>query len=55
MPSRTEPDGSSYGLDISEPARSAREAVQWLYFVYLAAVKEQKRCSHFPWQHINLP
>ncbi len=32
---------SSYGFDISGPARSAREAVQWLYFGYLAAVKEQ--------------
>ncbi len=32
---------SSYGFDISEPACSAREAVQWLYFAYLAAVKEQ--------------
>jgi len=31
----------SYGFDISVPARSAREAVQWLYFAYLAAVKEQ--------------
>src|SRR6476659_9102242 len=31
----------SYGFDISEPARTAREAVQWLYFAYLAAVKEQ--------------
>jgi formate C-acetyltransferase len=31
----------SYGFDISSPARSAREAVQWLYFAYLAAVKEQ--------------
>jgi formate C-acetyltransferase len=30
-----------YGFDISVPARSAREAVQWLYFGYLAAVKEQ--------------
>jgi formate C-acetyltransferase len=30
-----------YGFDISGPARSAREAVQWLYFGYLAAVKEQ--------------
>jgi len=30
-----------YGFDISGPARSAREAVQWLYFAYLAAVKEQ--------------
>jgi formate C-acetyltransferase len=32
---------SSYGFDISTPAGSAREAVQWLYFGYLAAVKEQ--------------
>jgi formate C-acetyltransferase len=32
---------SSYGFDISAPAGSAREAVQWLYFGYLAAVKEQ--------------
>ena len=31
----------SYGYDISAPARTAREAVQWLYFAYLAAVKEQ--------------
>lgn len=29
-----------YGFDISKPATSAREAVQWLYFGYLAAVKE---------------
>jgi formate C-acetyltransferase len=32
---------SSYGFDISGPARNAREAVQWLYFGFLAAVKEQ--------------
>lgn len=31
----------SYGIDISEPAGTAREAVQWLYFAYLAAAKEQ--------------
>ncbi len=31
----------SYGFDISTPARNAREAVQWLYFGYLGAVKEQ--------------
>ncbi|NBE56278.1 formate C-acetyltransferase [Streptomyces boluensis] len=31
----------SYGYDISRPATSGREAVQWLYFAYLAAVKEQ--------------
>jgi formate C-acetyltransferase len=32
---------ASYGFDVSGPARSAKEAVQWLYFGYLAAVKEQ--------------
>ena len=32
---------ASYGFDISLPARDAREAVQWLYFAYLAAIKEQ--------------
>ncbi|MCC0097730.1 formate C-acetyltransferase [Streptomyces flavotricini] len=32
---------ASYGHDISAPARTGREAVQWLYFAYLAAVKEQ--------------
>ena len=32
---------ASYGFDLSGPARTAREAVQWLYFAYLAAVKEQ--------------
>lgn len=32
---------ASYGFDISQPAKSAVEAVQWLYFGYLAAVKEQ--------------
>jgi len=31
----------SYGFDISRPATNAREAVQWLYFAYLGAVKEQ--------------
>ena len=30
-----------YGYDISGPASNAREAVQWLYFGYLAAIKEQ--------------
>ncbi|GLY49822.1 formate acetyltransferase [Lentzea sp. NBRC 102530] len=32
---------STYGYDISGPATTGREAVQWLYFAYLAAVKEQ--------------
>ena len=30
-----------YGFDISQPANNAREAVQWLYFGYLAAIKTQ--------------
>jgi formate C-acetyltransferase len=45
---------AKYGFDISGPATTAREAVQWLYFGYLAAVKEQNgaamslgRCSTF--------
>ena len=33
--------GEIYGFDISRPAKNAREAIQWLYFGYLAAVKEQ--------------
>lgn len=32
---------ASYGFDISQPAGNAREAFQWLYFAYLAAIKEQ--------------
>ncbi len=31
---------SKYGFDISRPASNAKEAVQWLYFAYLAAIKE---------------
>lgn len=31
----------SYGYDISRPAQNAKEAVQWLYFAYLGAIKEQ--------------
>ena len=33
--------GEIYGYDISKPAKNAQEAIQWLYFGYLAAVKEQ--------------
>ncbi len=32
---------ASYGFDISQPAQDTKEAIQWLYFAYLAAVKEQ--------------
>ena len=31
----------SYGYDISQPAKDAHEAIQWTYFAYLAAIKEQ--------------
>ena len=30
-----------YGFDISEPAKDAKEAIQWTYFAYLGAIKEQ--------------
>ena len=33
--------GNIYGFDITQPAANAKEAIQWLYFGYLAAVKEQ--------------
>ncbi len=33
--------GRIYGFDISRPAANAKEAIQWLYFGYLAAVKQQ--------------
>ncbi len=32
---------AGYGFDISRPASNAREAIQWLYFAYLGAIKEQ--------------
>ena len=32
---------SKYGFDISKPANNAKEAVQWLYFGYLGAIKDQ--------------
>ena len=31
----------AYGCDISQPAKTAKEACQWLYFGYLAAIKTQ--------------
>ena len=33
--------GKSYGLDLTRPAETAQEAIQWVYMGYLAAVKEQ--------------
>lgn len=35
-----------YGFDISAPAQNAREAIQWLYFGYLGAVKEQNGAAN---------
>lgn len=32
---------ASYGFDVTKPARNAKEAVQWVYFAYLAATKDQ--------------
>lgn len=32
---------ASYGIDLSKPAKDTKEAIQWVYFGYLAAVKEQ--------------
>ncbi len=37
---------SQYGCDISRPAENAREAIQWLYFGYLGAVKEQNGAAN---------
>ncbi len=37
---------SEYGCDILRPAQNAREAVQWLYFGYLGAVKEQNGAAN---------
>lgn len=37
---------AEYGCDISRPAENAREAVQWLYFGYLGAVKEQNGAAN---------
>ena len=51
---------AAYGYDISEPATIAKEAVQWLYFGYLAAIKTQngvcyvsRSCSTFLDIYIN--
>jgi len=33
--------GKAYGFDLSKPAKDTKEAIQWLYFGYLAAIKEQ--------------
>ncbi len=38
---KTKEMAAMYGYDISQPAKDAREAIQWTYFAYLAAIKEQ--------------
>ena len=35
-----------YGYDISEPAKNAKEAIQWTYFAYLAGIKEQNGAAN---------
>lgn len=37
---------AGYGMDITRPAKTAREAIQWLYFAYLGAVKEQNGAAN---------
>lgn len=37
---------AGYGMDITRPAKTAQEAIQWLYFVYLGAVKEQNGAAN---------
>ena len=44
----------SYGYDISQPAEDTREAIQWLYFAYLAAVRS-KTALPCPGGHLYLP
>lgn len=37
---------TGYGMDITRPAKTAQEAIQWLYFAYLGAVKEQNGAAN---------
>ena len=41
--------GEIYGFDISRPAQNVQEAIQWLYFGYLAAIKEQNGAGNVSW------
>ena len=43
-----------YGVDISAPAQNAKEAIQWTYFGYLAAIKEQNGAAMSLGQGIHL-
>ena len=47
--------GNHYGLDLSRPAKNGKEAVQWTYMAYLAAVKEARRSSHVARQCFFIP
>ena len=47
--------GHIYGFDISRPAANVREAIQWLYFGYLAAIKETERRRHVSGQNLYFP
>ena len=46
---------ASYGCDISKPAQDTKEAIQWLYFGYLAAVKEQNGAAMSLGRTLHLP
>ena len=46
---------AAYGFDISQPAANAKEAVQWLYFGYLAAIKTQNGAAMSVWPCVHLP
>ena len=45
--------GEIYGFDISRPAKNAKEAFQWLYFAYLAAIKTQNGAATVSYTHLN--
>ena len=46
---------ASYGFDISQPAKDAKEAFQWLYFGYLAAIKTQNGAAMSVGTYIHIP
>ena len=45
----------AYGCDISQPAKTAKEACQWLYFGYLAAIKTQNGAAMSVGRSLHLP
>lgn len=45
---------ASHGFDISKPATTAQEAFQWLYFAYLAAIKEQNGACNESWTYFYI-